>query len=123
MISVRAPRRVLLPLFIYHVLVLVGGALLVLGIVDRHVTWTGVGLGLFVAGVALQIAVLRWSVRTISRARSSPSPGPGENGLGVSRVLPRKLCPACGWRGPRIEVYCPRCGRPTVGLAPSSPGA
>ena len=110
-------------LVLYHALVLVGGALVVLGALGKGLAWIAIGTPLFVAGVALQLAIVRWSVRKARWAAANRAvlrPGP--------RSTPRstyRLCPACGWTGERPGPLCQRCSRVTVpwtrGAVPPEP--
>lgn len=98
-----ALRRVIGPLLAYHALVLAGGFLLVLGVVQGSTLERDVGAGVLAAGVATAVAVLAWSARLARAPRSAGSVGP----------VPR-VCPRCGRTGPDGRTVCDRCGAPLV---------
>jgi hypothetical protein len=110
----------LIPIFFYHLFVLVGGAVVVYSILSGSTIGFYVGVTVLLIGVGMQLAVLRWSLAQIP---TGPTPSGGGSLLGgaVRKVSPegRWLCPACGWRGDGGAGHCPRCGKFLVGLPPS----
>ena len=114
----RAPAsgRMLAVLLSYHVLVLGGGALLVIGWLRADPAWVAGGIVLFVIGVGVQLAVLAWTTRIIRRASLHPiEPGsPARPEPSNLAAPPTRVCLACGWQGAHRPTYCPQCGRPTI---------
>lgn len=94
-------RRLLLgPLLFDHALILGGAALLVYGAQRSDLTPELSGIALLVTGIAIEMAVLVWSARLISRARPSEQ----DDGSHARRRLSLEektslLCPNCGYVG------------------------
>lgn len=110
----RSITRVLLgPLLGYHLLILVGAAILVTSLLSGNRDLEVLGGLLVAAGIAVQLVVLHWTFMLARQARSSPifetsSSLGGDSGVG------RWFCPHCGWNGPARARLCPVCYRPTV---------
>lgn len=98
-----AMRRAIGPLLAYHALVLAGGFLLVIGVVQRSTMERDVGAAVLAAGVATAVAVLVWSARLARSPGSTGAVGP----------VPR-VCPRCGRQGTEGRTVCDRCGAPLV---------
>lgn len=111
------PRRALSLLFLYHALLLAGGAILLTGLADGVPLEDWLGTGALVAGLCLFVGVLAWTARL---ARHRPPDLLRSPVASPSTIAPNPrggwLCSACGWRGGRGEGFCPRCGKILVRL-------
>jgi hypothetical protein len=103
-------RRALGPLLAYHVLVVLGGFLLLDGVLQGSALERVIGVAMLVAGVVTAIAVVIW---TATLAQAS---GPSRRGDGP----PPRKCPRCGRAGRDGWTVCDRCGAPLVWTVRSS---
>jgi hypothetical protein len=102
--------RVLPALAFYHLLLIAGAVLLLVGIeLPKELLALGGG-ALMIAGVAIQFAVIRWSMRQAEQA-----PSEGGRVTPTVAIEPRPmLCTTCGWEGSASSIFCPRCHRVLV---------
>lgn len=99
----------LLRLLAYHVLILVGAAGLLLGVVRSGVALELVGAAFLSVGVALQLSII------VGSARSARAAGAAHDAIGPLRGGPgRRRCTACGWNGVTASIFCARCHRATI---------
>lgn len=109
----RLSRIVAVPLLAYHVLLLAGAFILLTGLARGDELWIGVGGGLIVAGIGIELAVLWWSASLVRRTTGSNESGP----LSVRESNPvgrPRLCASCGWKGKARGPLCPRCQKMTI---------
>jgi hypothetical protein len=109
-------RRWIGPLFAYHLLILAGAVVLVLGVARGSQLLIDVGSIVIGSGVSVQLWVL---YVTGKLARQ----GPPVTVAAVGGDHPpdssgRWLCPACGWRTEGATRNCPRCGKFLIRLPP-----
>ncbi len=110
----RSITRVLLgPLLGYHLLILVGAAILVTSLLSGNRDLEVLGGSLVAAGIAVQLVVLHWTFTLARGARSSPI-FETSSSLGGDPGVGRWFCPHCGWSGSARARLCPVCYRPTV---------
>ncbi|HYB79046.1 MAG TPA: hypothetical protein VEG66_04715 [Thermoplasmata archaeon] len=107
-------RKVGGPLFLYHVLILLGAYLIVWGWIQRTPAWEIVGAVLVAAGIATEVTVLAWSARLVRRTAARQGPTRRS-----TRELPREtwLCVRCGRSESGPCPTCPRCGGTVVKVA------
>jgi hypothetical protein len=103
--------RLLWRLLTYHVLILLGGALMIDAVVNGTTPLLWPGLVILVVGVLIAIVAATWAAGLTVRAgaarrRSStdPEPSPG------APSAPGWFCPRCARAGSGHRVVCPRCG-------------
>ncbi len=89
-------------------LVIVGVAVLLVGVGWASLTLVAVGSVLLVVGVSVHGAMIVW---TGSVAARWPR-GPGSDGAGSDGPLTatHRQCPSCAWHGITRGTVCPRCG-------------
>jgi hypothetical protein len=91
----------------YHLLVLVGGFLLVDGFLRGSTAEQDLGVGILIVGVATALAVLVWTA-TLARTRSSALPAP------LAPTARSRICPRCGRSGQEGRTVCLQCGSALV---------
>jgi len=107
------PWRVLAPLLVNHLLILVGAYFLVTGSREGPSSWLAFGAALLATGIAIEVAVLGWSV-SLARAAAVSALARDVGPSAPGSALARRSCSACGWSGERSPGgLCPRCRRPT----------
>ena len=110
--------RYLGPLVAYHVLIVSGGAVFLVGAVWRSAWWTGFGLAVLIGGIAIHVWVL---YSTAKRVPQGPVLSPRPSAGGTARAGPVAhsvwMCPTCGFRGELDLPNCPRCGKFLVRIA------
>ncbi len=98
------------PLLLYHILILAGAYLVVLGIIDGSPLLQVVGVVSIVAGVVTEAAVLAWSAQLVRRAASAKDGSDRETAQPAeASSLRGQLCVRCGWSGRDTGHICPRC--------------
>jgi len=97
-------RTALGPLLLYHILIVVGGALTIVAVVRGPPELLVPGVGILAAGIGTVIAVLIWSGRLARRAADEQAHGPS------SERRPRWVCVRCANSGVGYPAVCPRCG-------------
>ena len=132
----------LLPLLAYHAFILVGAAVLLIGVIRGSIPLTVGGVILVAVGIAIQTLVLRWSAALTAEAARRGASAPAPSSPADPRTRAEWLCIACAWKGsgavrdlsPMREVphpassvgwLAPPCGTPhrgTVGATPHSSG-
>ena len=109
-------RRIGGPLLLYHILILVGAYLIVLGFIGHTQADQFAGWVLVAVGVCVEGAVVWWSATLTKRAAGRASLAKGirlESLPRTDRTL-RWLCVRCGQDGIERSTVCPRCGGPVV---------
>jgi hypothetical protein len=97
-------RTALGPLLLYHVLIVLGGALTIVAIVRGPSELFVPGIGVLAAGIVTVVAVLIWSGRLAHRAAEAPAPRTS------AELRPRWVCIRCANAGTGHPSVCPRCG-------------
>jgi hypothetical protein len=108
----RLLRRALGPLAAYHVMILVGAALIVEGRLHGSPTWFDLGVALAVAGIVLELLILGWTYRLAASAAARSMPR--VDAAPREPSVPTRLCVSCAWHGRWAGACCPRCGK--IGL-------
>jgi ribosomal protein S27AE len=106
-------RRALGPLLAYHVLVLVGGVLVVEGVLQGSDLERDLGVVTLIAGVATALGVLRWTAKLARGSRYSRP-------AGAATSAPSRTCPRCGRAGQDGRTVCEQCGSALVWSVRSS---
>jgi ribosomal protein L40E len=111
-------RTVVGPLVAYHVLILVGAYLIVLGYVENVRVFEVAGIGFVVVGVLTELWVLRWSAGITRRAARPGTGDPiGKSESTGAATAQQSVCLRCGARDPTgVRRTCRRCGNPMVRL-------
>jgi hypothetical protein len=111
-------RKVMIPLAVYHALILAGAFLVVRGNLLGSSPSVFSGALLIAGGIAVEVAILYWAAELIRRsAVAQGGPVPVVPSRPPSVRPPRSLCWGCGWQGDRERSYCPRCGKLVVRVA------
>ncbi len=108
----------LLPLLAYHAFILVGAAVLLIGVIRGSIPLTVGGVILVAVGIAIQTLVLRWSAALTAEAARRGASAPAPSSPADPRTRAEWLCIACAWKGSGAVRYCPRCGKFLIRLLP-----
>lgn len=110
--------RLLFALASYHILIVLGGAVL---LVYRAPIPDAVGVAAITIGILIALEIVMGSLRAVRKAaaRSLARGTPAVSGAPTPRASSR--CLNCGWLGRAILPTCPRCGRVIVRLAGHRP--
>lgn len=101
--------QVLLRLLAYHVLVIAGGALLVVGVADGYPALRDFGIGVLVAGLATLLGVLAWTASLAWGAARQAATGLPPNAPRPPAIR-TWICPRCTARAKVGGPICRRCG-------------
>lgn len=107
------------PLLLYHLLILLGGGLILVAVLHGPSDLLLPGVAILIAGLVAVLAVLAWAGRMARRAASSAVRP--EASIGG----PRWVCTRCGHTVTQLRAVCPRCGGWLVrsGYEPDAPRA
>jgi hypothetical protein len=108
-------RSAVLGLLAYHAVVIAGALLAIRGILVGDLRTEYLGYVLIAAGVAIQVALIVWSVRLARQAAATDRSRSAFLGGPATPERPQ-FCSFCAWRGRRDMGLCPRCGRPLIRL-------
>ena len=109
--------RLLSVLAAYHILLVVGGLLAVVGTLRGSEGEAAVGWVLLGSGVALEVGILGWAAQQIRHAAANANrPSSSEASSSPPPPTGRSLCPNCGQYAAREQPTCSRCGHATVPL-------
>lgn len=92
------------PLLLYHVLILLGGAMILVAVLHGPPALLVPGVVILIAGVSTVVAVLAWTARLAREAALA------HGATASSGDRARWVCTRCAYASSRVGAICPKCG-------------